>query len=238
MHNSKNISELNDCFMDIFAYILNLKGTCAFESPNFRDVYRKTRRLFSQSIDLTLGLGVDPRKYDKARYAVCAWADEMLSTMSWPHNQKWLNYTLQKQYYGTSNANTAFFTRLNALQSEEHSVREIYLYCLYLGYYGKYVLESDKPLLKQLKMSHLISLVDRKSMFKSLNETSIFRDAYPIYVPGKSLTLAIPSKPRFPVLLTVILTALVLLVSFISYLAFSIIMEQKITNLAIFLAKM
>jgi len=221
--------------MDIFAYILHLKGTCAFESPNFGEVYLKTRRLFNHSVELTLSLGVDPRKYDQARYAVCAWVDEMLSTMSWPYNQKWLNHTLQKQFYGSSNANTAFFTRLNSLDADEHAVREIYLYCLLLGYYGKYVLESDKPLLRQMKMSHLFSLVDRKSLFKSLNETSIFKDAYPIFVPGIRHTFKNISKPRFPVLLTVILALLVSLVVAISHVAVSIIIDQKLTNLASFL---
>ena len=236
MHKSKNISELNDCFMDIFAYVLHLKGVCAFETPTFREVYRQTRSLFNNSAELTLNLGVDPRKYDKARYAVCAWTDEILSTMSWPHNQQWLNHTLQQQFYGTSDVSTAFFTRLNALQSEEYAVREIYLYCLYLGYYGRYMLESDRPLLRQLKLSHLFSLVDRKSLFNSLQETSIFRDAYPFYVPGNRLALGNTSKSRFSVLVAGVLTVLLPLFVAISYFSLNIIMEQKIENLAAFLA--
>jgi len=170
--------------MHIFAYVLYLKGACAFETPSFSEVYQQTRGLVNKSAELAIGMGIDIRKYDKARFAVCVWVDEIFSTMSWSHNQQWLQHTLQKEFYGLPNANTAFFLRLNALRDDEYAVREIYLYCLYLGYCGQYLLEGDKPLLKQLKLSQLNSLVDRKSLIHSLHNSSIFKYAYPYYAQG------------------------------------------------------
>ena len=183
--------------MSIFSYVLHLKGVCAFETPAYDEVYQQIHRMFTNSAELAIDLGIDTRKYDRARYAVCAWSDEMLSTMSWSHNRRWLNHTLQNEIYDSLNPNTEFYTRLSALKADDSAVRQIFLYCLYLGYRGQYLLESDKPLLSQLTFAHLISLVDRKSLTNSVYETSIFRDAYPFYVPGNKALAQITPRAKY-----------------------------------------
>ncbi len=242
MRKSKNITELNDSFMDIFSYVLHLKNECeknacgkgrAFELLSFEKCHRQMCDLFDNSSELTQRLGIDSRKYDQARYAVCAWADEILSNMSWSYARLWRNHTLLKEYYGSVDEEAGFYTRLNALQPEDYAVREIYLYCLYLGYCGPYAFDHDQPLLTQLKTSHLHLLVNNNSQFNTLQDSSIFRNAYPYFVPENTVAVENTGKPNLLILLAAILP----LIAFIAYFALSIAMDRQINSLAIYLAE-
>lgn len=143
------------CFHDLFVYTVLLKATCARRQPSVGEVRDNVRDLLNRSAQRMRALSVDPRDYDEARFAVCAWVDETILNMPWTHREEWLKYLLQSEHYGTTKAGEEFFDRLNILRPEQAAVREVYYLCLALGFIGRYCAPGDEMLLDQLRRSNL-----------------------------------------------------------------------------------
>ena len=115
---------------------------------------------------------------EMALFAICAWTDETILNMSAEDSSglssEWKNYLLQTRYFNTLNAGYEFFEKLNSLEvvidcsakaniagfigSQHDSVREIYFFCLALGYRGRYIDVNDEALLDGLKQANYLYL--------------------------------------------------------------------------------
>ena len=73
---------------------------------------------------------------EEARFALVAWADEVLSKASWAGRDDWLREPLQMQLYRTNRAGNEFFAHLAALKPES-AAREVYFLELALGFEGQ-----------------------------------------------------------------------------------------------------
>jgi type VI secretion system protein ImpK len=82
--------------------------------------------------------GVSPDEIEEARFALVAWADEVILKKSWPGRDEWLREPLQMQLYRTNRAGNEFFTHLAALRPEQSAAREVYFLALALGFEGQY----------------------------------------------------------------------------------------------------
>lgn len=171
---------LLDCFVDVFAYTALFKKTCALAQPPFDQVNVKIRQLVQDSAQKMVTLGVDPRSYDDARFALCAWIDETVMNSPWQHRAAWQRTLLQSEYYNTVNAGTEFFDRLNLLHPDQNDVREIYYLCLGLGFAGRYSMDGDEFLRDQLKKSNLRSLIGQVLEPVSYARGVLFEGAYKI----------------------------------------------------------
>lgn len=156
---SESSRALLDCFVDVLAFTTLFKKTCALNQPPFEQVNGKIRQLIQDSAQKMVTAGIDPRRYDDARFALCAWIDETVMNSPWQHRASWQRALLQSEYYNTVNAGAEFFDRLNQLHPDENDVREIYYLCLGMGFAGRYAGEGDDFLLDQLKKSNLRSLI-------------------------------------------------------------------------------
>jgi len=178
MGNNKIDHLLSECFVSVFAYTMLLKQTCVQRQPAFEEVSEKLRSLFLDSAEQMRTLGVDPRDYDDARFAVCAWVDETILNMPWMHKAKWQRFQLQTEFYNTKNAGDEFFERLTQLSPDQHAVREVYYVCLCLGFMGRYCHDGDELLLEQLKQSTLNMLTGNIEGLRAYTKKIMFDDAY------------------------------------------------------------
>lgn len=169
---------LLDCYVELFAYIVDFRKTCVTNNPSFEDVTQKVKNLLAAGAKKAVSLQIDPRDYDLARFAVCAWIDETMMNVSWMHSSKWRHVLLQTEHYGTVNAGTEFFDRLGTLRSDQQAVREIYFMCLGFGFLGQYSLDKDSILLNQLKKSNLKSLNGKMGNMLALKNKALFETAY------------------------------------------------------------
>jgi type VI secretion system protein ImpK len=95
--------------------------------------------------------------YVEARFAVLAWVDEAIMNSAWPSRGEWQHLMLK--YYQTLNAGKQFFERLEHLPAGARDVREIYYFCLALGFEGKFALAENQKPLRELRRTLYHQLV-------------------------------------------------------------------------------
>ena len=125
------------------------------------------------------GLNLTRSQKEDALFAVCSLVDEAILATEVEKRSKWQAEPLQKTFFNTNEAGVEFFDRLDALGSgseDSNEVREVYLYCLKLGFTGKYFEPGDRAHLDQLIQSNLKLL---------LKETPITLSLAPITSPAE-----------------------------------------------------
>jgi len=175
---------LTDCFMDLFAYVVYFQRTAGTRQPPYEQVKADVQRLLAQSEAQSRKGEIPREEYDAARFAVCAWADEVILGSSWNGRAQWQREQLQRLYYNTTEAGEEFFERLNALGFHQREAREIYYLCLALGFMGRHCRPGDEFLLAQLKSSNLQVLLGSSAGIPSLERTELFPEGYPPAAAG------------------------------------------------------
>lgn len=105
---------LADCFIEAVTYVLDVaRKPQSF--PQFDVVRAKVEELLNASGRLAKTLGVAASEFQDARFAVCAWMDEMILGSQWEGKASWLHQPLQRTVYNTVNAGDEYFDRLENL---------------------------------------------------------------------------------------------------------------------------
>lgn len=83
-----------------------------------------------------------------AKFALAAFADEVIYHSTWPGKTQWLSNPLQLQFFGINTAGDGFFVNLDNLHGQRgrNHVAQIYFLCLSLGFQGKYRLRNQEGL--------------------------------------------------------------------------------------------
>lgn len=92
-----------------------------------------------------------------ALFAVAAFIDEKVMNSGWREKATWGAELLQRHYFNTTRGGVEFFTRLDTLNPynpSERDVREVYFYCLALGFSGQYYRPGDRAQLADLLASN------------------------------------------------------------------------------------
>lgn len=84
----------------------------------------------------------------QTHFAVVIWLDEIVLRSASNWISEWRNDLLQTRLFNTSIGGSEFFLRLDAIDAGNKHVRQVYLFCLLMGFRGKYVYE-DPDLLRQ-----------------------------------------------------------------------------------------
>lgn len=79
-----------------------------------------------------------PVDLEEARFALVAWADEMILRTEWAGRDEWVREPLQLQLFRTNRAGDEFFERLSRLRAEQTDAREVFFLCLVFGLEGQY----------------------------------------------------------------------------------------------------
>jgi len=167
---------LSDTFMETMAFTLHcLRDVEHGQEAPYEDIRSRYDILCQRAIKQALEGGCTEENWREAWFAVCAWIDELLLCSSWPDRGRWEHNPLQWIHFGTMNGGVEFFQRLEALSPEQGQIREVYIYCLTLGFKGRFFAAGNDQKLADIQNRHLEIMKDIDDM----NPTSrLFPEAY------------------------------------------------------------
>jgi type VI secretion system protein ImpK len=170
---------LMDHFIELVIYVAHFKWAADQRQPLYDQVKNDIERFIAISKKRVIQSSTPADDYDKARFAVFAWVDEVILNSNWSHKNRWESEQLQRIYFQTTNASELFFERLNTLGSHQQDVREVYYLCLALGFKGRYCQNSDEDLLDQIKTSNLKILTGGAVGEPSFGDLLLFAEERP-----------------------------------------------------------
>lgn len=82
--------------------------------------------------------GLDAAQVEAARFALVAFADEVVLLTAWAGHDAWAQEPLQQQLFRTQRAGNEFYERLALLRPDESDAREVFALCLAFGFQGQW----------------------------------------------------------------------------------------------------
>ncbi|MSP25218.1 MAG: DotU family type IV/VI secretion system protein [Myxococcales bacterium] len=131
---------------DVLSLILQLRNSPDLPAPDI--LQRRVLGLFDTMMQNGREAGVPELDMTDAKYALAAFADEVIYHSTWPGRMTWLSNPLQLQFFSENTAGDGFFDRLDQLYAQRgrDHVTQIYFLCLSLGFQGKYRLGQQEGL--------------------------------------------------------------------------------------------
>lgn len=174
---------LIDSFVDVLVYVQQQKKLISDgQQPAFEEVRLNVERLLTEKSSLHLEGGYQSEHYDEARFAVVAFVDEALLDDAWSESPKWAADLLQRNYYQTASAGIEFFDRLsmlNMIDPAHRDIREVYYYCLALGFSGRYFERSERASLERIRFDTYQLLMAGQEGRLNDDGKKLSPDAYP-----------------------------------------------------------
>jgi len=137
---------LLNCYLPLFRYV-----TAFFINPQEYSDYREFREkiitLLQQAL-LESERHHEKAECDDAYFVVVLWVDERVLRSRAEWVKEWRSNLLQKYYFDISVGGEAFFDRLDQTDKTNTQLRMVYLFCLLMGFHGKYT-SQDAQLLQQ-----------------------------------------------------------------------------------------
>jgi type VI secretion system protein ImpK len=169
---------LIDCFAPSFAYTLDMiadseKGETIEFATVQSHIISQIDSLKARAFDG----GYSEKQYQIALYAAIALIDEKLVSANWHGRKEWVKSLLQKRYFDTSNAGIEFFNKLdqlNPFNPAERDIREVYFYCMSIGFSGKFYGEGAQSALDIIKHDNYQLLNDDEA----ISSESLFPSAF------------------------------------------------------------
>lgn len=129
---------LADLCGDLLAFALQLKKS---SDPGDAEAMRmKIDEQFRALETKARQSDVPQEDVQQAKYAICAFIDEMILTSSWGLKDSWADKPLQLAYFNDFSAGEEFYNKVDTLRgAKKNAVLEVYYLCLALGFRGKYV---------------------------------------------------------------------------------------------------
>jgi len=178
-------------FLELFAYTLYFARSPETRPATQAELDRQFRRLIDRAEQSRQAAGVPDAPWQAGLYAVCAWVDEIVLCSDWPERDKWQLAQLQRALFQTTLAGEGFFDQLDRLPPDSRDVREVYDYCLALGFKGRYFLPADQTRLADIRRENLRLVADTENL--PLPD-QLFPEARPAAPPKRK-------KNRFPLAL-------------------------------------
>ena len=141
-------------FFEVFYYTSFLRSLDFSQLP-YESVAKRYKQLLTNSLNSAKRAGYTEKNWGNGLFPVCAWVDETVLCSDWEDREKWQQTPLQLVFFKTMNAGEEFFARLNALDPDARDIREVYDYCLTIGYRGKYFQPKDEGVLREIALANL-----------------------------------------------------------------------------------
>ena len=165
---------LVDCFIPFMAYVRHFQGQPSASAASVKD---QLDSLLAEGRRKAQEAGIAEADTMSGMFAVAAWADELLLATAWPGAEEWKRLLLQKRYFNVSSAGVEFFTRLEALGPQQLAVREVYFFCLAMGFAGRYGHDRNPKTLEDIKQASLAQLVQGDGLYGDSGKV-LFPQAY------------------------------------------------------------
>jgi type VI secretion system protein ImpK len=135
---TSNAPTLADLCGDLLAFALQLKRS---KDPGDAEAMRQRIDEQFRALETKARQADVPQEdVQQAKYAICAFIDEMILTSSWGLKESWADKPLQLAYFNDFAAGEEFYNRVDTLRgAKKNPVLELYYLCLALGFRGKYV---------------------------------------------------------------------------------------------------
>lgn len=111
-------------------------------------------------------------------FIAIAFLDEKFIQLDWEMSNQWSEHPLETEIFGTRNAGTEIFDRIDALAPERVADRiyaVLYFLILSLGFAGKYDAQTDRDILKQYQKS-LIAILEKSFDLSGIAEQAGHQD--------------------------------------------------------------
>ncbi len=141
--------------MELFTFTEYLLTTLNTGRLSCDDALKQYERLLARSRECVKNGGFSQREEESALFAVCAWIDESILCSEWSGREKWSCAPLQRVHFGTTRAGEEFFQRLESLDENDGNLREVYAYCLALGFKGRFFRVENEEELKKIRMDSI-----------------------------------------------------------------------------------
>lgn len=137
---------LLNCYLPLF----RLTATLFLAPQQHQDysVFRNQCMTLLEQAQRESELHHDQLECEEAFFAVVLYIDERVLCSTIPWIKEWRGELLQMQYFTISVGGQAFFSRLDAIDKTNTRLRMVYLFCLLMGFHGKYT-QKDASLLQQ-----------------------------------------------------------------------------------------
>lgn len=131
---------------DVLSLILQLRNSRDLPAPDI--LQRRVLGLFDTMMQNGREARIPEQDMIDAKFALAAFADEVIYHSTWPGKTQWLSNPLQLQFFQLNTAGDGFFSKLDELygQRQRVHVSQIYFLCLALGFQGKYRLRQQEGL--------------------------------------------------------------------------------------------
>jgi type VI secretion system protein ImpK len=131
---------------DVLSLILQLRSSRDLPAPDI--LQRRVLGLFDTMMQNGREARIPEQDMIDAKFALAAFADEVIYHSTWPGKTQWLSNPLQFQFFQLNTAGDTFFTYLDNLHGQRGRahVAQIYFLCLALGFQGKYRLRHQEGL--------------------------------------------------------------------------------------------
>ncbi|MDC3956526.1 MULTISPECIES: DotU family type IV/VI secretion system protein [Polyangium] len=131
---------------DVLSLILQLRNSRDLPAPDI--LQRRVLQLFDTMMQNGREARIPEQDMIDAKFALAAFADEVIYHSSWPGKTQWLSNPLQLQFFQLNTAGDQFFVNLDNLHGQRNRahVAQIYFLCLALGFQGKYRLRHQEGL--------------------------------------------------------------------------------------------
>ena len=142
--------KLIDCFSELLAYTVYVTGEGASAGLSHDDVKLRYEYLYSRAEVLRNRLQIPDKDWNEGHFAVSALIDEMVLCSAWPGRDAWQTAQLQHHFFNTTNAGAEFFEHLYSLGPGRENVRDVYDWCLAMGFKGAYFRPEDSADLNEI----------------------------------------------------------------------------------------
>jgi len=131
---------------DVLSLILQLRNSQDLPAPDI--LQRRVLGLFDTMMQNGRESRIAEQDMTDVKYALAAFADEVIYHSTWPGRTQWLNNPLQLQFFSENTAGDGFFTRLDELHAQRgrDHVTQVYFLCLALGFQGRFRLGQQEQL--------------------------------------------------------------------------------------------
>jgi type VI secretion system protein ImpK len=165
---------LRRVFTDLIAFALLFRESCETRPWTPVELRERFTALIEAQEQRARSGEVVWESYLEARFAVLAWVDELVLNSPWAHRGQWPHLMLT--HHGTLNAGKQFFERLEHLPAAARDVREVYYFCLALGFEGKFALTDNPAGLRELRRTLYHQLAASGAVRSG--DARLFPDAY------------------------------------------------------------